>query len=184
MSNLQKSIWFDLIDKFYKFNRYFDDKFTIENPEFAEHIPDICPRKLQLNKANTCDKETSFLDFIIIVIGSNIHTSTYDKRNDFEFPIVNFSWLSGDVLRFPLYGNYISQLVRFPRCCTGVFDFLSKNLQITSKLFTHGNRYQKLRKTFWKLFRSFPVLLSKCGAISVQEYVSTGITHPVILSTN
>ena len=29
------------------------DIFTIDNPEFAEHIPDINPRELQLNKANT-----------------------------------------------------------------------------------------------------------------------------------
>ena len=33
----------------------------MENPEFEKHIPDIT--ELQLNKANTSDKETSFLDF-------------------------------------------------------------------------------------------------------------------------
>ena len=99
MSNLQKSKRFDLIDKFNDTSRYLDDKFTIDNTEFAEHIPDIYPRELQLNKANTSDKETSFLDLSIKVVGSNIHTSVYDKRNDFGFPIVNFPWLSGDVPR-------------------------------------------------------------------------------------
>ena len=62
MSNLQKSKWFDLIDKFNDTSRYLDDIFTIDNPAFAEHIPDIYPRELKLNKANTSDKETSFLD--------------------------------------------------------------------------------------------------------------------------
>ena len=57
--------------------------------EFAEHIPDIYPRELQLNKANTSDLETSFLDLNINVMGSNIHTSVYDKRDDFGFPTVN-----------------------------------------------------------------------------------------------
>ena len=141
MSNLQKSKRFDLIDKFNDTSRYLDDIFTIDNPEFAEHIPDIYPRELQLNKANTSDKETSFLDLNIKVVGSNIHTSVYDKRDDFGFPIVNFPWLSGDVPRLPSYGIYISQLVRFARCCTSVFDFHSKNLQITSKLLTQGYRY-------------------------------------------
>ena len=56
MSNLQKSKRFDLIDKFNDTSRYLDDIFTIDNPEFAEHIPDIYPRELQLNKANTSDK--------------------------------------------------------------------------------------------------------------------------------
>ena len=64
--------------------------FTIDNPEFAEHISDIYPRELQLNKANTSDKETSFLDLNIKVVGRNIHTSIYDKRDDFGLPIVNF----------------------------------------------------------------------------------------------
>ena len=32
--------------------------------------------------------DTSFLDLNIKVIGSNIHTSVYDKRDDFGFPIV------------------------------------------------------------------------------------------------
>ena len=107
MSNLQKSKRFDLIDKFNDTSRYLDDIFTIDNPEFAEHIPDIYPRELQLNKANTSDKETSFLDLNIKVVGSNIHTSVYDKRDDFGFPIVNFPWLSGDVPRLPSYGIYI-----------------------------------------------------------------------------
>ena len=40
---------------------------------------------MRFNKANTSDKETSFLDLNIKVIGSNIHTSVYDKRDDFGF---------------------------------------------------------------------------------------------------
>ena len=74
---------------------------------------------------------------------------------------------------------YISQLVRFARCCTSVLDFHSKNLQITLKLLTQGYRYHKLRKTFGKFFRSYSELLSKFGDISFQEYLSKGIFHPV-----
>ena len=83
-----------------------------------------------LNKANTSDKETSFLDLNITGIGSDIYTSVYAKGDDFGFPIVNFPWLSGDVPRLPSYGIYISQLVRFARCCTSVLDFQSKIHQL------------------------------------------------------
>ena len=103
MSNLQKSKRFELIDKSNDTSRYLDDIFTIDNSTFAEHIPDIYPRELQLNKANTSDKEISSLDLNIKVIGSNIHTSVYDTRDDFGFPIVNFPSLSGDVPRLPSY---------------------------------------------------------------------------------
>ena len=174
MSDLQKSKRHDLIDMFNDTSRYLDDIFTIDNPEFEKYIPDIYPAELQLNKANTSDKETSFLDLNIKVIGSDIHTSVYDKRDDFGFPIVNFPWLSGDVPRLPSYGIYISQLVRFARC-TSVLDFHSKNLQITSKLLTQGYIYHKLRKTFGKFFRSYSELLSKFGDISFQEYGSVPV---------
>ena len=76
---------------------YLDDIFTIDNPEFEKQIPDIYQAELQLNKANTSDKETSFWDLNKKVIGSDIHIRVYDKRDNFGFPMVNFPWLSGDV---------------------------------------------------------------------------------------
>ena len=39
----------------------------------------------------------------------------YDKRDDFEFDIVNFLFWDGDVPRLPSYGVYISRLIRFAR---------------------------------------------------------------------
>ena len=39
--------------------------------------------------------------------------------------------------------------------------------------------YRRIVLTFGKFFRSYSELLSKFGAISFQEYVSKGITHPV-----
>ena len=107
-----------------------------------------------MNKANTSDKETSltsFLDLNIKVIGNDIHTSVYDKRDDFGFPIVNFPWLSGDVPRLPSYGIYISQLVRFARCCTSVYNFHSKNLQITFKTIDTGLQISQASENVWKV---------------------------------
>ena len=123
MSNLQKSKRFDNIYKFNDTSRYLDDILTFYNPAFAEHIPDIYQRELQMNKASTSNKETSFLDLNIKVNDNNIHTSVYDERDDFGCPIVNFPWLSDDAPRLPSYGIYISQLVRFSRCFISVFDF-------------------------------------------------------------
>ena len=57
MSDLQKSKRFDLIDMFNDTSRYLDDIFTINNPEFDKHVPDIYPAELQLNKAHTSDKK-------------------------------------------------------------------------------------------------------------------------------
>ena len=35
--------------------------------------------------------------------------------DDFDFDIVNFPFLDGDIPRRPSYGVYISQLIRFAR---------------------------------------------------------------------
>ena len=90
-----------------------------------------------------------------------------------DFPWLISPGLSGDVPRLTSYGIYILELVRFARCCTSVFDFHAKNLQITSKLLTQCYRYHKLRKTFGKFFWSYSELLSKFGAILFQEYVQS-----------
>ena len=45
-----------------------------------------------------------------------INSKNYDKRNDFNFEIVNFPFLDGDVPRSPSYGVYISRLIRFLEC--------------------------------------------------------------------
>ena len=70
---------------------------------------------------------------------------------------------------------YILQLVRFAMCCTSVLDFYSKNLQIISKLLTHGVAdITNILKVLQDI-----LFLSKFGEISFQEYVSEGISHPV-----
>ena len=98
MSDLHKSKRHDPIDMFNDTSRYLDDIFTIDNPEFEKYIPDKYPEELQLNKANTSDKEISFLDLNIKVIGSDIHTSVYDKRDDFGFLLlISNGW----VMKFP-----------------------------------------------------------------------------------
>ena len=83
MSDLHKFKRYDIIDMLKDTSRYPDDIITIDNPEFEKHFPDIYPAELQLNKANTPDKETSFLDLNIKVFGSDIHTSIYDYRDYF-----------------------------------------------------------------------------------------------------
>ena len=56
----------------------------------------------------------------------------YDKRDDFNFEIVNFPFLDGDVPRSPSYGVYISQLIRFARVCSNVDNFNNRNLFLTA----------------------------------------------------
>ena len=76
------------------------------------------PHELQLNKANTSDTEAPILDLHLYIPNGFVSSIIYDKRNDFDFGIVNFPFLDGDVPRRPSYGVYISQLIRFARVCS------------------------------------------------------------------
>ena len=76
---------------------------------------------------------------------------------DFDFEIVNFPFLDGDVHRSTSYGVYISQLIRFARAS----DFNTRNKLLTQKLLKQGYRYNKLRKTFSKFYRRYYDLISK-----------------------
>ena len=47
MSNLHKLKRYNFIDMFNDTSQYLDDIFTIDNPEFEKHIPDIYPMELR-----------------------------------------------------------------------------------------------------------------------------------------
>ena len=82
-----------------------------------------------------------------------VSTEIYDKLDDFDFEIVNFPFLDGDVPRSTSYGVYIAQLIRFAGASSHVADFNTRNRLITQKLLNQGYRYHKLRKTFSKFYR-------------------------------
>ena len=54
-----------------------------------------------------------FLDLHVSILDGSDKTKIFDKRNDFDFDIVNFPFLDGDVPRWTSYGVYISQLNSF-----------------------------------------------------------------------
>ena len=76
-------------------------------------VSQIYPSELQLNKTNTSDKGATFLDLHLSIANGIVSTKIYDKRDVFDFGIVNFPFLDGDVHRSTSYGVYISQLILF-----------------------------------------------------------------------
>ena len=50
----------------------------------------------------------AFLDLHLSISNGIVSTKIYDKRDDFDFEIVNFLFLDGDVPHFTSYGVYIS----------------------------------------------------------------------------
>ena len=82
--------------------------------------------ELQLNKANVSDTEASFLDLHLSISDGFVKTKFFNKRDDFDFNIVNFPFLDCDVPRSTSHGVYISQLIRFARMSSHVDDYYSE----------------------------------------------------------
>ena len=111
-------------------------------------VSQIHPSEPQLNKANASDTEAAFLDLHLSISNDIVSTKIYDKRDDFDFVIVNFPFFDGDVPRCTSFGVYISQLIRFARASSYVTDFNTRNKLLTQKLLQQSYRYRKLRKPF------------------------------------
>ena len=96
-----------------------------------------------------------------------VKTKIYDKRDDFDFDIVNFSFLDGGVPRSTSYGVYISQLIRFARASSHVDGF-----NIRNKVY----RYHKIRKAFYR--RQFDIV-SKYN-VGLKTLLLQGLSKPEI----
>ena len=126
----------DIIEAFNSTSRYLDDLLNIDNidnPYFEQMVGQIYPTELQLNKANSSDTDAPFLDLNLSITNGIVSSKIYDKRDDFNFEIVNFPCLDGDVPRSPSYGVYIFQLICFARVCSNVDDFNNRNLVVCLK---------------------------------------------------
>ena len=89
----------DFIDAFNTTSRYLDDILNINNVYFDNMVSQIYLSELQLNKANASNTEAAFLDLHLSISNDIVSTKIYDKRDDFDFEIVNFPFLDGDVPR-------------------------------------------------------------------------------------
>ena len=90
-------------------------------------VSQIYPSELQLNKANTSDTDAAFLDLHLSISNYIVSTKIYDKRDYFDFELVNFPFSDDDAPCSTSYGVYISQLIRFARACSHVANFNTRN---------------------------------------------------------
>ena len=72
----------------------------------------------------------------------------YNKRDAFNFPIVNFPFICSNFPAAPTYGVYSSQLIRYSRVC-GIID---TGLLLTRKRLNNGFLVAKLKSSLRKFY--------------------------------
>ena len=90
----------------------------------------------------------------ILAIGRDgqLRTSLYDKRDDFNFHITNFPFLSSNIPSSPAYGVFISQLIRYARACSSYECFILRAMRLSNKLLGQGYVKERLKSSLRKFY--------------------------------
>ena len=153
---------FTTLYKFNKCYRYIDDLLAVNNDGILEDFKArIYPPELKLTCEDKNNQEVNYLDLHLSIKDASIQYKLYDKRDNFGFSIVNFPDLTGNIPTGQSYGVFISQLVRYARCCQTLVDFKERTLNLVDRLLKQGFRFVKLCHTFNKFSRKYAFLLKK-----------------------
>ena len=121
-------------------------------------MSDIYPKELVLVPDDTDGHSCPFLDMQVTIDDSIISTSLYDKRDAFDFPIVNFPTLTGNIPLESSYGVFTGEVVRYARACSYLPDFEERTLLSVRKLKKQGFTQRLLKRT-WLHFCDVHILL-------------------------
>jgi hypothetical protein len=85
--------------------RYIDDVLSINNNHFHSYVNSIYPNEPEIKDTTECSTSASYLDVLLkLVDNGKLTTQLYDKRDDFNFSIVNFPYLCSNIPASPVYG--------------------------------------------------------------------------------
>ena len=85
--------------------------------------------ELDIKDITDTDRSASYIDLHLDIDSEGwLRKKLYDKRDDFNIPIVKSSFICSNISAAPAYGVYISQLIRYSRACGSYQDFLYRGL--------------------------------------------------------
>ena len=100
--------------------RYKDDILSLNN--FVDRIYPIEP---EIKDATDTDRSIAYIDLHLdIDSAGRLGTKLYDKRDDFNIPIVKFPFICSNIPAALAYSVYISQMIRYSRACGSYQDVL------------------------------------------------------------
>ena len=136
--------------------------YVTDTQKFGDYVKEIYPSQLTDEKANTPDDLANYPDLTFIIESNNrLYTKLYDKCDDFDFHIVNFQFLSSNIPSSSSYGVYISQLIRYARCCSYYDDFGYHHKPLVDRLLSKGYEVKHMRNSFKKFYGRYPDLIGK-----------------------
>jgi hypothetical protein len=137
----------------------------------------IYPPELEVRETTDTASSASFLDLYLEFDDSGqISTNIYDKRDDFNFRMLNVPNMYSNIPASPAYGVYISQLIRYARASSKYSDFLKRHLHLRNRLLDQG--YETIRlirslKKFLFRYQDFVEIYS----VSAEKIINDGFSY-------
>ena len=105
--------------------------------------------ELEIKDTTESITSASYLDLLLsIVRDGQLHITIYDKRDDYNFHITNWSFPSSNIPSSPAYGVFISQFIKYTRDCSMYECFILRARRLSSKLLKQGYLVERLKSSF------------------------------------
>ena len=142
--------------------RYIGDILSINNPEFENYLGQMYPVELDIKDTTESNTSAPYL-YLLLSIGRDgqLHTSIYDKRDDFNFHITHSPFLSSNIPASPAYGVFISQLIRYAQACSSYGCFILRATRLSNKLLEKGYVNECLKLSLRKFYGRYGDLIKQ-----------------------
>ena len=100
--------------------------------------------------------------------------STY--RTTCKKPYTLFSFLSSNIPSSPVYGVFISQLIRYARACSSYECFILRSARLSSKLLRQGYVMEHLKSSLRKFYGRYGDLI-KHDEVSLSQMLHDILGH-------
>ena len=128
-------------------------------------------------KSNRPKERAKMLDdFDHCVNSGQLSTKIYDKRDDFNFKIINFPNMCSNIPASPAYGVYISQLIRYARASSNYSDFLKRHLHLRNRLLDQGYKKIRLIRSLKKFIFRYQYLV-EIYSVSAEKIISDAFSY-------
>ena len=108
---------------------------------------------LEIENRTESNISASYLDLLLsITRDGQLHTSLYDKRDNFHIHITIFPFLSSNIPFSPAHGVFISQLIRYAMACPSYECFILRAVRLSNKLLGQGYVKEHLRSSLRNFF--------------------------------
>ena len=121
--------------------------------DFQNYLGQMYPPKLEIKDTMESNNSASYFDLLLSIRrDGQLHTSLYDKCDNFNFYITNFPFLSSNIPSSPAYGVFISYHIRYARACSPYDCFILRALVLSNMLLGQGYVKVRLRSSLRKFY--------------------------------